>query len=240
MTDTADGCRSSGRCSPVEWAAIKGVVSALFLIAVLAPSVAHAGEQTNQSPKPWFIGGVYTAASQSGGLGPPSAFAVAGVDRFSVKFLNIGPWWEVIPRFHVFVDRKLELRFGAGIQQFRGTIYPRVEVGARGKLGDRGFYSAALEVDATHTPIPGGVGWGGLLKSGATFDVGQGAVQAFVRYEGGGIGGGPAIAYRLPGGAPQVRFFISSALVKGDSSTQTLIDFTFHPLSAVGGMSMRF
>jgi hypothetical protein len=216
------------------------VFLAVLLSAALAPGVSHADEQTKKPPKPWFIGGVYTATSQTGELGPPMAFAVAGVDRFSVKFLNIGPWWEVIPRYHVPIDRKLKLSVGAGIQQFRGTIYPRVEVGARGKLGDRGFYSAALEVDATHTPIPGGVGWGGLFKSGATFDVGQGAVQAFVRYEGGGIGGGPAIAYRLPVGAPQLRFFVSSAFVKGDSSTRSLIDFTFHPLSAVGGMSMRF
>lgn len=221
-------------------AAIRGAITALLLVAALAPSLAHADEQPDAPPPPWSVAGLYTAASADGGIGPPMAFAAAGVDRVSIKFLNIGPWWEVMPRVHFPIDENHALSLGAGLQQLDGTLYPRIELGARGKFGSRGFYSAALEIDATHTPLPDTVGWGGLFKSGVTVPAGDGTLEAFVRYEGGGIGGGPAVALRHPVGATRVRGFVGSTLLRGDPTTKSLADLTLHPLSGVGGVSVRF
>lgn len=215
-------------------------VAILFVFTTLVSSVASAEPGETDRPTTWFTSGLHTAASADGRVGPPAGYAVSGVGKFSLKFLNIGPWWEAIPSYHFRFGRQLDLSVGVGLQQFGGTVSPRAQVGARGRAGQRIFYSATLEVDATHTALPGGVGWGGLLRAGGWFRVGDGSFEALLRYEGGGIGGGPAIAYRIPAGAVSVRTFVGSTLLTGDPTTETLADFTTAPVSGVGGMSVSF
>jgi hypothetical protein len=69
---------------------------------------------------------------------------------------------------------------------------------------------------------------------------GEQKLETFLRYEGGGIGGGPAVAIQQPVGAVSVRPFVGSTLVKGDPRSKRLTDFRLSPRSAVGGMAVRF